>query len=486
MNSLRQKITFGYYAIGGLIVGLSLLAFVELRLIETKVLAELKVSEFFDAALEIRRFEKNYFLYRQVADAQENGVYLSRVQELLHANFDDFSSLVGETQSVALQGALKKYAELMSDYVDTPTMRSSRAEEMESAIRQTGKEIIAIAGEITLAERKSLQSWLGRHRINLTISIAFLVLLVVVIGQILSRMVTRPLKRMETSMQAVANGVRSQIDLASQDREIVSLSNAFNHVLEELDARQTNLVRSEKLASLGTLLSGVAHQLNNPLSNISTSCQILAEELEQNDFQFKRELLGQIDDQTERARNIVRSLLDFARDREFTRTPLELAQLISETLSFLKGQIPPLVTIVTEIPADLSISGDKQRLQQVLLNIIKNALDALGGAGELSIRAKPCAEVHPPTVVKHFRRIGNCKPGEAAVDIEIHDNGSGIAGDALPHIFDPFFTTKDVGQGSGLGLFVAYEIIEEHGGRIRVESEPGQGTSFHILLPQTQ
>jgi signal transduction histidine kinase len=396
---------------------------------------------------------------------------------------------VGKEHCGSLQAALENYSVLMSEYVLSPSMRNSRADDFESAIRQAGKEIVTIAEEITLVERTNLQSWLTSHRLSLSFSIVALIVLIVVIGQILSRMVTRPLKRMEESMQAVANGVRSQLDLTTQDQEIVSLSNAFNHVLLELDARQTHLVRSEKLASLGTLLSGVAHQLNNPLSNISTSCQILAEELESGDSHFKKELLEQIDDQTERARNIVRSLLDFARDREFTREPLALGPLISETLSFLKGQIQPLVTIITEIPLDISISGDKQRLQQVLLNILKNALDALDGAGEIVIRATPCGDALPALprgTVKPSERVAQYKLGERAVDLEIRDNGYGIAADTLPHIFDPFFTTKDVGKGSGLGLFVAYEIVEEHGGSIVAESESGKGTVIHIRLPLAQ
>ncbi len=478
MNSLRQKITFGYYAIGALIVGLSLFAFIELRLIEGRVLAGERISEFFDATLEIRRFEKNYFLYRQAADAAENEAYVARAQHLLQDDFADFASLVGEARVISLRASLAQYARLMAEYVRMPVSGAARGDELASAIRMAGKEVVTIAEEIARVERKSLQSSLARHRLSLIVSIVALMVLVIVIGQILSRMVARPLKRMEESMEAVANGARGQIDIASQDREIVSLSNAFNHVLQELELRQKHLVRSEKLASLGTLLSGVAHELNNPLSNISTSCQILVEELESADPEFKRELLEQIDDQTGRARNIVRSLLDFARDREFKREPLPLADLVAETLRFIKGQVPSRVTIVTDIPADIAIQGDKQRLQQVFLNLVKNALEALEGAGEIAISARQSGEA-----VGRFKFPAQCNPDEAAVEIEIRDNGHGIPPEVLPRIFDPFFTTKDVGKGSGLGLFVVYEIIEEHGGCIAAESEAGKGTAFHIRLP---
>ena len=384
MNSLRKKITFGYYGIGALIVGLALFAFVELRLIEGKVLAGGRISEFFDVSLEIRRFEKNYFLYHQTTDAVENEAYVTRAQRLLQYHFPDFSALTNAAQITELQKLLADYGRLMAEYIRSGP---AQGEALEIRIRKAGKEVVTIAEEIARAERKSLQSSLERHRFSLIVSIVVLILLVIAIGQVLSRMVARPLKHMEESMEAVANGGRDQIDIPSADREIVSLTNAFNHVLQELELRQKHLVRSEKLASLGTLLSGVAHELNNPLSNISTSCQILIEELESADPEFKRELLSQIDEQTGRARNIVRSLLDFARDREFKREALPLAGLVAETLRFIKGQVPSRVAIVTDIPADIEIHGDKQRLQQVFLNLIKNALEALEGAGEIVIRA---------------------------------------------------------------------------------------------------
>jgi signal transduction histidine kinase len=483
MNSLRQKIIFGYYAIGALIVGLSLFAFVELRLIEAKVLAGERISEFFDATLEIRRFEKNYFLYRQSADAAENAAYVARAQRLLKDNFADFSSLAEATRVAALRDTLEEYSRLMSEYLLMPVSGTTQSEELESLIRKAGKEVVTIAEEIAGVERKRLQSSLERHRHSLILSIVVLILLVIAIGQVLSRMVARPLKHMEESMEAVANGRRDQVDIPSADREIVSLTHAFNHVLQELELRQKHLVRSEKLASLGTLLSGVAHELNNPLSNISTSCQILIEELKSPDPEFQRELLVQIDEQTGRARNIVRSLLDFARDREFKRENLPLAGLVAETLRFIKGQVPSRVAVVTDIPADIEIQGDKQRLQQVFLNLIKNALEALEGAGEIVIRAVRCGGAQAEEAPGHFKFLAQCNPAEEAVEIEIRDNGYGIPPEVLPRIFDPFFTTKDVGKGSGLGLFVVYEIIEEHGGCIAAESEPGKGTAFHMRLP---
>ncbi|MBI5752966.1 MAG: HAMP domain-containing protein [Hydrogenophilales bacterium] len=486
MNSLRQKITFGYYAVGTLIVGLSLFAFVELRLIENKILAGGRISEFFDATLEIRRFEKNYFLYRQAADMSETRRYVLQAQALLRENHGVFDAIASAARIAVLQDELAQYTVLMGEYESLGDAGTARTEALEMRIRKAGKEIVTLAEEIARTERTSLQSSLDRHRRVLVISIAVLVLAVVVIGQLLSRRVARPLKSLEDNMEAVAQGRLTQLERESDDREIASLTHAFNHVLQELELRQTHLVRAEKLAALGTLLSGVAHELNNPLSNISSSCQILMEEGDQADPAFRRELLGQIDEQTIRARNIVRSLLDFARDREFKTEPLHLAQLFEETLRFLKGQVPARVMIATEIPPDLLLHGDKQRLQQVFLNLIKNAVEALEGAGEIRItarRGRATGDSAPSGKGAHFLAFGRCEGHGEVVDIEIRDNGAGIPPEILPRIFDPFFTTREVGKGSGLGLFIVFEIIEEHGGCIAVESEPGQGTAFFIRLP---
>ena len=272
--------------------------------------------------------------------------------------------------------------------------------------------------------------------------------------------------------------------IGSRDREIVSLTNALNRMLRERELHERHLIQSEKLASLGTLLSGVAHELNNPLSNISTSAQILAEEMGPGSCELAGELVGQIGEQTDRARNIVRSLLEFSRDREFRKEPLPLRPLVEETVRFLKGQIPPGVSVEVAVPDEITLPGDRQRLQQVFLNLVKNAVEAVppeSGRVVVSARRVPAgvARQIDAALVVH----GAGLPGGDVIEIEVRDNGPGIPPEIRKKIFDPFFTTKDVGKGSGLGLFVVYEIIEEHDGCIAVESAPGGGTVFTIRLP---
>ena len=439
MDSLHRKITIGFSAIAILVVGLSLFSFFELRLAEEKIIAGEHVSRFLNATLEIRRFEKNYFLYRQPADLDENRAYVAQAQALLRNHAASFEAISDRAGTAALAAALDRYAGLMATHADEDAGDLAAAE-----IRQVGKDIVTVAEGMAGAERKALQAALDRHRSLLIGAVAGVALLVVAI--------------------------------------VAMLTPVFNLVMRQLEMRQRQLMRSEKLAALGTLLSGVAHEINNPLSNISTSCEILAEEVSHGGTPFQKELLEQIDAETWRARRIVRSLLDYARDRDFKKEALPLAGLVDDTLRLIRGRVPATTHLSVSIPPGMTVAGDRQRLQQVLLNLIGNALEAFGGSGgsgDLSVEAGRTSMPLP----SGFLVFGQCPvPGES-VEIAVRDNGHGIPAEILPRIFDPFFTTKDVGKGMGLGLFIVFEIVEEHGGCIAVQSEAGRGTTFLVRLP---
>jgi two-component system, NtrC family, sensor kinase len=501
--SIRQKITLGYYAIVAMIIGLSVFTFLELRYIENKIMFGEAISEFFDTTLEIRRFEKNFFLYEKRPDYDENVKYVILAREIIDRNIAGFSAVASPERIENLRDDLKKYQELMELYARTGRHSTGLKNAFAIRLRATGKNIITIAEEIAKTERKNIQQILNSSQHILIVSIIFLSLAAIAIGQILSRMVVKPLKSLEESMGVIAEGQFERISIDSKDREIVSLTKAFNKMLKELELHERHLIQSEKLASLGTLLSGVAHELNNPLSNISSSNQILMEELQEAlerksprpwpaDPNFTKELMAQINEQTDRARNIVRSLLDFSRVREFKKEPLSLRTLCEETIQFVKGQVPTTISIVLSVPGNISIVADKQRLQQAILNLIKNAVDAITPAeGTITInaekrRAMDDIEDERIGIYNYLKYRGKCTLDQDTVDIEIRDTGPGIPLDIISRIFDPFFTTKDVGKGSGLGLFIVHEIIEEHDGCIAVDSGPGKGTAFLIRLPITE
>jgi len=483
MPSLRRKVSYGYYAVVALLLGLSAFVVVELRLLERRIVAGEALSEFFDATLEIRRFEKNYFLYDKGEDLNESMRYAGRARELLDRHGAAFGAFVPGPLLATLRDRLPRYESLMRQYAAAAPAASER-KDLEQEVRRAGKEIVTLAEEISGSERRSLQVLLGRYRRGLVGAIVLLSVLAIAIGQVLAREVVRPLRALEQALTSVAEGRYEPVAIGSRDREIVSLTNALNRMLRERELHERHLIQSEKLASLGTLLSGVAHELNNPLSNISTSAQILAEEMGTGNCELAGELVGQIGEQTDRARNIVRSLLEFSRDREFRKEPLPLRPLVEETVRFLKGQIPPGVVVDVAVPAEITLPGDRQRLQQVFLNLVKNAVEAVpSGAGRVVVIARRVPAGAAPETAAALVVHGAALAGSDVIEIEVLDNGPGIPPEIRKKIFDPFFTTKDVGKGSGLGLFVVYEIVEEHDGSIAVESGIGGGTVFKIRLP---
>ena len=228
------------------------------------------------------------------------------------------------------------------------------------------------------------------------------------------------------------------------------------------------LLQAEKMAALGQTISGVAHELNNPLATILSWAERLSEKTLDPSV---RRGIETILSESERAARIVRSLLTFARKRQTTRAMVDVNQVMRETLALRAYEqrvtnIDVVVALATGLP---QVFADGQQVQQVLLNLIINAEQAMLSANGRGV-----------LVVRTWH-----DPHHESVILEINDDGPGVPDDLQPKIFDPFFTTKEVGQGTGLGLTVAYAIVQEHGGRIRLESHPSAGASFYVELPIT-
>ncbi|CAG0982476.1 two-component system, NtrC family, sensor histidine kinase AtoS [Methanosarcinales archaeon] len=227
---------------------------------------------------------------------------------------------------------------------------------------------------------------------------------------------------------------------------------------KEMDSLQNQFLQSEKLATIGTLAAGVAHELNNPLGNISLYAQMLIKKTD--DEKIKKKLII-IDDEANRAANIVKDLLDFSRNSELKLCRIDINNEITKVLGIMNPQVKYIKVNTFFEPLPL-IVGDSVRIQQVIMNLLSNSIQSITEKGEITIKttAKP----------KH-------------VEISISDNGCGIPEEKIDKIFDPFFTTKNQANGTGLGLSICYGIIKRHKGSIEVKSEVDRGTTFTIKLP---
>lgn len=468
--SIRKKIIYSFALVLLLVSCTALMTYAIVKQVERKVALVEVIDDFLNTTLELRRYEKNYFLYGQQKDFEDVLFYWQRLSELLDANRAELLNLVSGARLRGIHQITLAYKEDMEQFhglrLKGGATRGGRSSaRIQEEVRRNGKLLTEFAEQTALAERVAIRGLLVTTRSILIISALVMATIFSVMATVLGRRLVASLRMLEGYTKKIAHGEMLDPPHQAVEEEINTLFLAFQRMNRELQNRQRQLVQSEKLAALGTLLAGVAHELNNPLSNISTSAQILTEEIEAADLVFKKNLLAQIDAQTDKARDIVRSLLEFSRTKEFKKETVPLKKLLEDTIRLIRGQVASAVSIKLELSDEIIIYVDKQRMQQAFLNLLKNALDALGESGNIWVSAQRIeAETGP------------------VVEIIFADDGPGIPEEIQERIFDPFFTTKDVGQGSGLGLFVVHDIIEAHGGDLLVDSRPGNGTTFVIWL----
>ncbi|NWF91952.1 MAG: HAMP domain-containing protein [Syntrophaceae bacterium] len=346
---------------------------------------------------------------------------------------------------------------------------------------------------------------------------------------LLSRILVKPMKDLVRLTQKISEGDFSQTIEVTSKNEIGQLISSFNRMIERLREKQESiesylkslelankklkeaqeeLIRTEKLASIGRFAAGVAHEVGNPLGAILGYTSIL--EKEGVKPEEAKDYLRRIEKEIERINRIVRELLDFSRPSKSEIQEIEVNKVIENTLSLLSYQknfknIKTDLDLQTDLPR---IKGDESQLSQVFINIILNAVDAMPEGGALRIRTEDIVvedlleeelqQFYPrrrkdDPLDSDYSRLRKPDPlsailskfskGERLVKIRISDTGTGIPQENLERIFDPFFTTKDPDKGTGLGLSICLRIVESMGGRIRVESEVGKGSTFEIYLP---
>ncbi|MDZ4165841.1 MAG: cache domain-containing protein [Smithellaceae bacterium] len=279
----------------------------------------------------------------------------------------------------------------------------------------------------------------------------------------LARLFIRPIETLVESNRRLSQGDMSVRVKVAGTGELATLGHSFNAMVETLDRIQKELVYKEKLASMGQLAAGVAHEINNPLGTIMLYSETLYREA--GDDVAKREDLKMIIEATHRCKRIVADLLNFARKQEMLTQESDLHEILKQAIQSVSRR-PGFdgVRIIQSFEPDLPpIQADPAQLVQVFVNLLNNAADALPEGGVITVAT----------------RLSKGR----AVEIDIADTGRGIAAENLGKLFTPFFTTKPLGQGTGLGLSIVYGIIKMHRGQINVSSQVGKGTTFTVTLP---
>jgi signal transduction histidine kinase len=259
-----------------------------------------------------------------------------------------------------------------------------------------------------------------------------------------------------------------------EEDELAELALEMNAMSDRLVATMGQLRHADRLAIVGTLASGVAHELGTPLNVVAARAEMVASG--EATVEEARDYAGVIVGAADRMAVIIRRLLQFARRSGARKAPCDLAELVSESVELLRplARKRSVDLTVGPAPADVVASVDSAQIQQVMSNLLVNAIQAMPKGGTIQI------------AIERGRGLPPADVGGEATDylcLSVKDQGEGITPENLPHIFEPFFTTKDVGEGTGLGLAVTYGIIREHGGWITVESTRHQGTTFSVYLP---
>jgi len=295
-----------------------------------------------------------------------------------------------------------------------------------------------------------------------------------VLWLLIMRLVTQPVGNLLKEMNRVQAGNLSARATVESKDEIGELASGFNAMVSSLaetqreleDSHHKQIQQADKLANIGELASGIAHEIRNPLAGIGSAVEVLA----MNGGNGQREeIVGEIHRQIQRLNSTLRDLLDFARQREPEISRCDLPELVRRMLSLVRADaVKQHIAIVEDYPPDLPcICADQAQMQQVILNLLLNAIQAMPDGGTLTLRAEEVA-------------VSRLRAHRCSVRFTVADTGVGIAPEHLPKIFSPFFTTKH--RGTGLGLAITRTIVEKHSGAIRVESAPGQGSRFVLEL----
>ncbi len=423
----------------------------------------------FKLKTKVREYKK---AFRQIIESQSqfrNELLLLKKEKTEYAFLIPIIEDTFLTNPVQILKELRKFFSLPEDSRAVLLLR--QIESQQRILRKTGEDIIDLSRELDRGVRIRVQNVLKTSETGilvlfpLTFIFGFITIFLVV------QSITKRLNELMHTILHAGEGFFSPMPFPSGRDEVGTLIRTYNNMAEalkvrdlELKKKEAELMHSKKLASIGTLASGVAHELNNPLNNIHISAQILRREMGPNCPSIVHETVEDILNQSIRVKKTVGDLLEFARYKDPRFVQTNLVEIIQRTFNQVKRLTPTdRIHFTLDAPPMVELAADPVRMERVFLNLFTNAVDAMEGKGELKV---------------------SISAGEDSVRVVVRDTGRGIPGERMEKIFDPFFTTKD--KGTGLGLSITYNIIKNHHGTIRVESTEGRGTTFSILLPRVQ
>jgi two-component system NtrC family sensor kinase len=443
------------------IVMISVFSYHEVELIQTK-LRFVEIADNLNASfLRMRLSEKNYFLYKDKSALQLIKKELFESEQTIISMRENIIMAVGVENLNKLNSNLKRYGE----EIEKIDISRENDKHMQTSIREAGIALRMFSENIISLERNKVNQIISASSKGLLYFFCLVIFAATTSTYLFFSKMFRSLRQIEKTANSISKGNFLETECKIHNDELGSAMQAINSMCVELKTRQEQLVQSKKLASIGVLTAGVAHELGNPLNNISMVAQTYIEIYDHLSKADRLDYMNTVLEECSRIKNIVQNLLDFARPKRTDFKVSDINSVVKSSLKLIQNMlhvsgVETRLNLQKELPA---VFIDENKIQGVLVNLYTNAIQAMSPGGTLSIR----------TIFEN---------NSGHILIEIEDTGNGIAKEFISNIFDPFFSTKGT-QGTGLGLSISYGIIKNHQGEIRVKSEVGVGTTFTIELP---
>ena len=465
-RSIRAKATISLLLIASIGLAATVLAHRAILHLESKIQIIESFYELNQKILETRRHEKNFLLYGTNSDLLDARAYLDRVRKAINP-VKKFLIMSGNLGTQPHEAELNAYDSLL-ERLSAPGLTAERLASLKEELRSKGQELTTKVLEMDTLARQRAENEARRFHLFSFAVIGINILISLGVAFLLIRWIIGPLDAIRVAAARVVRGELTLIPMERPIRESVEgeeLVNTLNRMLETLAAKQNQLLQSAKLAVIGRVTAGIAHEINNPLNNISLTAEVLLDDLPNLACAERLDMVHDIIVQADRAREVVRHLLDFSRSRKPAGwEPVDLVKLGNNSLALLKNQLKiNQLNATTDLPVHpILVAGNANQLEQVLVNIILNAIQASPPGGSVTIAAGEDG-------------------GKKQAWITVTDSGPGIPEAVRQHLVEPFITTKS--DGTGLGLSVSYAIIREHNGEIVVHNRAEGGACFRIVLP---